>query len=67
MVKIMYTYRYKHAVPLLFIFAEYLIHCILGIGEVIKYHTLSVNNILLTSIQLKVYNSMINKEKINRI
>ena len=27
----------------------------------------SVNYILLTSIQLQVYNSMINKEKINRI
>ena len=28
---------------------------------------LSVNNILLTSIQLQVYNSMINRENINRI
>ena len=29
--------------------------------------TVSVNNILLTSILLQVYNSMINREKINRI
>ena len=29
--------------------------------------TISVNNISLTSIQLQVYNSMVNKEKINRI
>ena len=27
----------------------------------------SINNILITSIQLQVYNSMINREKINRI
>ena len=28
---------------------------------------ISVNNMLLTSVQLQVYNSMINREKINRI
>ena len=34
---------------------------------ILVFVVLSVNNILLTSIQLQVYNSMINREKINRI
>ena len=32
-----------------------------------QFSNYSVNNILLTSIQLQVYNSLINREKINRI